>query len=128
MTTPVTRGELREELGQLEIRFDHKLEQLETRIDHKLEQLETRFDQKLEQLETRFETRMMAALETALQASEKRMTAELARHANAIHEAVAKHISVIDEKYADLPGRVSRLETIVAGQNGAPRKSRGRRS
>ena len=109
MSTPVTRGELREELQQLEARFDHKLEALEARFDHKLDDrlgaLEVRFDHKLEI--------WGGALLARLEATETRVLTELARHANAIQEAVSKQIAVIDEKYADLPERVTHLEAAV---------------
>lgn len=45
--------------------------------------------------------------------TEKRLLAELARHTRASHEEMSTQVSVIDEKYADLPTRVSRLETEV---------------
>jgi hypothetical protein len=36
----------------------------------------------------------------------------------AIEEALSTQISAIDEKYADLPARMSRLETTVFGRGG----------
>jgi hypothetical protein len=89
MSTPVTRGELREEIEQLEIRLEEKLEQ-------KLAHMATKVD-----------------LEIWGGALLERLMTELARHTRAIQEAMATQISVVDEKYADLPGRVSRLETTV---------------
>ena len=50
-----------------------------------------------------------------IECSEQRLLTELARHAKAIQEAVSVQIAAIDEKYADLPGRVNRLETWVFG-------------
>jgi hypothetical protein len=47
---------------------------------------------------------------------EQRLLAELARHTNASQESMSKEISVVDEKYADLPGRVSRLESEVVAR------------
>src|SRR4051812_43163219 len=50
MSTPVTRGELRAELEQFEIRLEQKLEQLEIRLEIRLEKkLEQKLDQKLDQ-------------------------------------------------------------------------------
>jgi len=43
---------------------------------------------------------------------------ELARHTKAIEEAMSTQISTIDEKYADLPARMSRLEATVFGRRG----------
>jgi uncharacterized protein YceH (UPF0502 family) len=94
MSTPVTRGELREEIAQLETR----LEQLETRLDQKLEHLEFR-------LEARLDLWGGALLE--------RLMTELARHTRASQEAMSTQISVIDEQYTDLPARVTRLEATV---------------
>ena len=41
--------------------------------------------------------------------------AELARHTRAAFEGMSTQISAHDEKYADLPERVNRLETAVFG-------------
>jgi hypothetical protein len=41
------------------------------------------------------------------------LLSELARHAKAIEESMCREISVIDDNYADLPGRVSRLESVA---------------
>ena len=91
MSTPVTRGELREDLAQLERRFDDKLERLEHKIDDKLEL-------------------WGGALLARITESEKRVVGELARHTQAVFESMTQQISVVDEKYNDLPGRTTRLE------------------
>ena len=87
MSTPVTRGELKAELEQFEIRLEQKL------------------DEKL--------GLWGGGLRAQIEASERRLLTELARHARAIQEAVSTQISVIDEKYADLPARMERLEATV---------------
>lgn len=87
MSTPVTRGELKAELEQLEIRLDQKL------------------DQKL--------GLWGGALRAQIEASEQRLLTELARHVRAIEEALSTQVSVVDEKYADLPPRVKHLEATV---------------
>jgi hypothetical protein len=103
MSSPVTRGELREELAQLEIRLEAKLEsKLEAKLESKLE---SKLDQKLEM--------WGGALLARIAGSERRLLAELARHCNSIQESLSKQLSVIDEKYADLPVRVTRLEAKV---------------
>lgn len=102
MSTPVTRGELREELAHLEQRFDGKLELWGGPLLARIEAVSTH-------------------LEARIEAGEQRMLAELARHSGAILEAVSTQISVIDEKYADLPARVNRLEAAFAR-----RRPRGR--
>jgi hypothetical protein len=109
MSTPVTRGELREELEKLGSRFEQKLETLEHRFDQKLETLDQKFDQKLRTGLEAWGNVLLARID----ASEQRLLTELARHTKAIHESMAAQISIIDEKYADLPGRVSRLEAKV---------------
>jgi hypothetical protein len=53
------------------------------------------------------EQRTIARMESL----EQRLLGELARHTRAIHESMSTQISVIDEKYADLPARVTRIET-----------------
>jgi len=94
MSTPVTRGELKEELGSLESRFDQKLGSLESRFDQKLDL-------------------WGGALLARITDSERRLLDELARHAGAIQETLTKHILAIDDKYRDLPDRVRRLEAKV---------------
>ena len=96
MVTPVTRGELREELGKLERRFDLKLETWGGALADRITKLEKRFEHLL--------------------------YTELARHTNAILEALRGRVSVIDEKYADLPGRVARLERKVFASKRTPRR------
>jgi hypothetical protein len=123
MATPVTRGELRDELMQLRREFKQQLEPLATKAE--LEPLATKAE--LKPLATKVELEfwggaLLARLESSerrllehIDRGEQRLHAELARHANALHESMARMISTIDDKYADLPGRVNRLETTVFG-------------
>jgi hypothetical protein len=109
MSTPVTRGELRDELAQLEDRIERK-------FDDKLGHLERRFGDKLGHLERKFDDKLDlwgGALLARITESENRVINELARHAQALFEAMTTQISVIDEKYNDIPARVSRLEAAV---------------
>jgi chromosome segregation ATPase len=131
MATPVTRDELRDELTQLEQRVDRRFEQVDRRfeqvdlrfeqVDRRFEQVDRRFEQVDERLEhisgeltkmaTKVELEMWGgALMACIEQSEKRLMMELARHAQANHEASRTLLAAIDDKYADLPGRVSRLE------------------
>jgi hypothetical protein len=122
MSTPVTRGELREEIAQLEVRIEQKLEQklahlatktelelwcgaLLARVLARIESGEQRMIDRMEALEQRMIERMVAL--------EQRLLGELARHTTAIYESMSVQISVIDEKYADLPHRVRQLEAKV---------------
>jgi hypothetical protein len=133
MSTPVTRGELRAELAQLEIRLEQKLEEkLEQKLEEKLEQ---KLEQRLAHLATKAELEtwggaLLARIdgieqrfngieqrfdgfEQRFDGFEQRLLTELARHTRAISESMSMQISVIDERYADLPPRVSRLEAEV---------------
>jgi hypothetical protein len=92
MSTPVTRGELRAEIERIEIRLDQMVTVMATKTDLEI---------------------WGGALLARIESGQQRMLAELARHAKAIQEAMSTQISAIDEKYADLPARVSRLETAV---------------
>ena len=109
MSTPVTRGELREELA------------------NQLSALTSLFATKGElDLWGGALTECMIAMERALQASkaqllahveasETRLLSELARHTKASQEATTTLIAATDDKYADLPGRVSSLEQAASG-------------
>ena len=94
MSTPVTRGELRDELAQLENRLERK------------------FDNNLGLWGGALaaQIRELAAQITGL---ENRMLDELARHTQAAFESMTKQISVVDEKYNDLPARMARVEVEV---------------
>jgi len=141
MATPVTRGELRAEIEHLEVRleqkFEHMLEdklekkledKLEKKLDEKLEQkLEHMLEQKLEEkLEKKLDEKLDEKLEKKLAhlatkadldiwggALLERLLTEIARHTRAVQEAMSTQISVIDDKYADLPARVTNLESSV---------------
>ena len=110
MSTPVTRGELLEEIERLELRLAHLATKAEfeiwggallERIKSSEQQLTERIDRTEQQLIERIDR------------TEQRLQVELARHAGALYESMATLISASGEKYADLPGRVSRLEARV---------------
>jgi DNA anti-recombination protein RmuC len=120
MSTPVTRGELRDELAQLESRLERKLDDKlghqERKFDDKLGHLEHKFDDKLGHLEHKFDAKLDlwgGALLARIVESEKRVLSEIARHTQAVYESMTKQISVLDEKYRDLPERMARLEVEV---------------
>jgi hypothetical protein len=46
----------------------------------------------------------------SMDALEQRVIAEIARHTRAFAESMSTLVSAVDEKYADLPPRVKRLE------------------
>jgi hypothetical protein len=108
MSTPVTRGELREEIERLEIRLDQKFERLEQKLDQKLEQ---KLDQKLAHMATKADLEIWGgALHMAMktnfeiwgEALFERLLIELARHIKAVQESLPIQVSAIDDKYADL--------------------------
>ena len=92
MSTPVTRGEF----AQFEIRLEQRLAQLATKAELEI-----------------WGGALPARLLERIDSSDQRLLAELARHTRASYEDMSTQISVIDEKYADLPPRVSKLETKV---------------
>jgi hypothetical protein len=53
------------------------------------------------------------ALLARIELGEQRMFTELARHTRAIQESMLTQISVVDDKYDDLPARVRQLEATV---------------
>jgi hypothetical protein len=125
MSTPVTRGELRDELEHFrqdlkrelatKQELEHAVSQLATKqeLGHAVSQLATK--QELGHALEMWGGALLARLEP-LQGMEQRLLAELARHTKASQESMSKEISVVDEKYADLPGRVSRLESEVVAR------------
>jgi hypothetical protein len=121
MSTPVIRGELREELHHLE----QKLALLATKVELEfwggalLARIESGDQRLLARIESG-EQRLLARIERVLEridGSEQRMLTELARHTRASYEDASTQISAIDDKDADLPARVSQLEVSVFRPN-----------
>jgi hypothetical protein len=106
MSSPITRQILVDELQKFVTReaFDQRLEQVDKRFDA--------IDKRFGQVDDQF-AQIRAALHE--------LGADLARHATAIQENVSAQIRIIDEKYADLPDRVARLEHHMLP---APRRTR----
>jgi hypothetical protein len=119
----VARSELREELAvvRTEVRGEFKLvreeiSQLRTEARANLEiwggalfaRIEARFDlcATRKDMEGGFDE-----LRKDMLAMEQRLGIDLARHVKAIQESLSVQVSVVDEKYADLPDRVTRLES-----------------
>ena len=114
MSTPVTRGELGEELANLATKaeLEAAVANLATKAELEAAVANLATKAELENLATKAEL-WWGALLARIDSGEQRMLTELARHARAIQETISTQVSVIDEKYADLPGRVSRLEAAV---------------
>jgi uncharacterized protein YceH (UPF0502 family) len=111
MTALVTRGEMKEEFAQFEQRLEVRLAQMATKTDLEVwgGALEQRLDKRISEVEQRLEQRLGKRIDEA----EQRLHADLAMLAKAHQESMATLISIIDEKYADLPRRVKRLEGAV---------------
>ena len=126
MSTPVTRGELQEELTKFRQEMHQAIAPLATKAEleiwggallARIQSSEHTLRQEMRELVTASENSVKAFVETtvqtAIQATEKRLQAELAHHAAALFESMSALITAHDDKYADLPGRVKRLETRV---------------
>ena len=111
MSTPVTRGEF----AQFEVRLEQRLALLATKAE--IAQLATKTELEMwgGALLARIQSgeRMLVRLLERIDLSEQRLLAELARHTRASYEDMSTQVSIIDEKYADLPLRVSQLESEV---------------
>ena len=108
-------------------RMDKEFELSNERMDKKLELSNERTDRNLglwggalraEMHEFRAELRaefasFVTAVERAISVSHATLSSELARHVSAILEASRREVTVVDEKYSDLPARVLRLEQKV---------------
>lgn len=94
MDHPVTRRELREELARYATRDELREELARALTDYP----------KRQDLE---------AWAGALNAKIDALSGELAQHANRILESTREMVGVIDEKYNDLPRRVTALEAKV---------------
>jgi hypothetical protein len=98
-----------------------QLVQMITATEQRLEQrLEQRFEQRLEQ--------RIAATEQRLVATEQRLMVEIGRAARVAAEEHRRELGVLDDRYRDLPGRVSKLERDLdehrrdAAAHGRPRR------
>src|SRR5258708_31286243 len=100
----ITRGILREELAALRAEMSELRTELRTEFS-------TRLDLAVGAI--------VARMDAGFAAFEQRMHADWTR---TVAEQTAATLSVIDDKYADLPPRVTRLETKVFRS----RRSRGR--
>ena len=112
VNAPVTHGELRQELAtfKIELKAELKAERFDA-IDRRFDAVDQRFD----------------TLEDHLIAMEARLMAELGRHTRASAEDLATRVTVVDDKYTDLPRRVARLEEAVFTPQPAPRRRAPRR-
>jgi hypothetical protein len=90
MERPVTRRELKEELGKLEEKIDAKIDALDAKLEA-----------------------WGGALLARMDAMRTELVTEIARQSRAAMEWGGDQFRAVDDKYADLPGRVTRLERKV---------------
>ena len=113
MSTPVTRDELRAEIAPLATKAEIAPLATKAELRAEIAPLATKAELRAEiaLLATKVELELWGgALLARWDAFEHRLLADLARHTRATFESMSTQMSVIDEKYADLPPRVSRLE------------------
>ena len=109
------RGEARDEFKLVR----EEISQLRTEARANLEiwggallaRIEARFDQCATRDELADTRKEIVELRKEMLAMEQRLGIDLARHVKAIQESLSVQVSVVDEKYADLPDRVTRLES-----------------
>jgi hypothetical protein len=102
-------GALHSRIESGERRLDKRIDELGQRLDERIDELGQRLDKRIDGVEQR----LRADLGKHIDEAEQRLHADLAMFAKAHQESMATLISVIDEKYADLPARVKRLEGAV---------------
>ena len=137
MTVPVTRGELREELAQLredlDRRFATKAELREevAKLATKAElhsALEIWAGALCEQLKRDAQQREERIVGTITATITAHVSAEVTRHTGEILERTQTELSVLDEKYQDIPRRLTSLEAQAHTHTEPPPKATGRRS
>jgi hypothetical protein len=105
---------MRAEFEQFEQRFEQKIDlKFDLKFAQKFEELERKFDKKLDT----WGGALIARMDDQQQRFEHRMLTEMARLFRAMEESLVSRISIIDEKYKDLPGRVQRVETVLDGEH-----------
>jgi hypothetical protein len=118
MSAPVTRGELQVELKLLRSELQQAIAPLATKaeLQQAIALLATKAElqQAVALLATKAELELWGgALLAHIDRGYQQLQIDLARHANALLEAMATMVRGLDDKYADLPGRVVRLESEV---------------
>ena len=124
MLQPATEGDLRELGVQLrnELATRKDLNELRSATERALNELriatERDFDRKLDLWGGALKT----LIEEKAERTEQLLMAQFARWATAIDESVRSYLGVLDDKYRDLPPRVTRLETKVFPPKRATRR------
>jgi hypothetical protein len=129
MSSPVTLEELREELASYATKADLSSYPTKADLASSLEiwagalvaRMDDRFERMTAWIAGEF-ARRDERMHEAFAHYERRMHEEIARHTQATLEAMRTQISVVDDKYRDLPARVTALENARP----APRRKRAR--
>jgi chromosome segregation ATPase len=122
---PITRREFREFREDLEAklkaseqrteqRFDTKLEHWGGALLHAIKELDKRVAEvpTRAEIETRFAQvdQRFAQVDQRFTQLERHVSSEIAQHTRASNEESRGQLAAIDEKYADLPARMTRVE------------------
>jgi exonuclease VII large subunit len=111
-------------MESMEQRLDKRIDGVEQRMESMEQRLEDRLGKRIDEAEHRLhddigkriyeaEHRLHDDIGKRIDEAEQRLHDDIAMLAKAHQESMATLISVIDEKYADLPARVKRLEGTV---------------
>ena len=113
MAEPVTRGEFQEAIALLATKreLQEAIAPLATKVE-----LREAIAKAVAPLATKVELEiwggaLMARMDTQLEGLRRDLQSDFARHANAIFESAQAMIRALDDRYTDLPGRVTKLES-----------------
>jgi len=122
MSAPVTRGELREELDRA---FEQRLAPLVTK-EHLEERLKTMASKEdldtwggalLEEIKKRIREELRSGMNEMKSELKSDLNVEFTKSIKSMEETFRKQVSTFDDKYMDLPKRVTRLEGAVFPDN-----------
>ena len=119
MTKPITRGEFKQELAAFEQRIDTKLDLLLGAIMARFDDVYARFDDvyaRFDNVNARFDN-----VNVRFDTIREELAMDIARHTSASAEHLRADVGVVDEKYKDLPPRVTKLEVAVFPRAPSPR-------
>ena len=112
MSRPVTRAELREELASYATKADLAELKAELANHPTTDEMRTALDALV--------ARLRDAIHESRHALAAQLSAEIARAFRAIDDSVAQRLTGFEDKYRDLPARVSRLEEVTGVREPKP--------
>ncbi len=126
MTKPITRGEFKQELAAFEQRIDTKLDLLLGAIMARFDDVYARFDDvyaRFDNVNARFDNVNVRFdnVNVRFDTIREELAMDIARHTSASAEHLRADVGVVDEKYKDLPPRVTKLEVAVFPRAPSPR-------